>query len=879
MALQLLGNQEEFTKLLIATLDPASNKEAERRLRELEEAQPPEFMVACARELAATGKHVLSRHVGGLLMKNMISGRQAGVINRQKAELWKSMPEATRNAVRDLLIVALQDTERAVASTAAIIVAKIAAKELGESQSWDALVVQIRQWAEGSASALTRVTSLQTMGYIAEEWWRVFVQECHVQGYVHCMANTVAACMAAGQPVEVQVAAIEALFYLLGLLQTDLASNENSAALINSIVNHCHFNPSANPDLPIAALRCLGRLISGAPQCRMALGAQVARMAEFTVTSVQNGAEEISAGAIEFWTCLAEVEYDFAEEGTTYTQQTAPAMLPCLLEALCKEDPGDELSLLQDSIGAYLAAVMKSQNTAGLEIVASVLEKSFLSTDPKLRHAALIIFGSIMDGPADKAAPAVERYFQGLFPLLEDPSHRRSAALVAGLALERCPSAVPAQAKAMLLSPCLALLRDRDWSHDFEYVLQGLFGCLTLAPEQFASAARELCGNAVKGTDEECGAFLRCLSTLIVHAGGSSTSLLRELLLELLRFAESRRDKQVDGVGSCLQAITEHLGHSIADVASEMMRLYLSILQLNAASGGCFHDETLQATKALVVVIGPHISDYMVAFWPVLKAAMASIQYPSTVQTAFGIFGDVARALGANVAPYATEAMQVAAQLIENPECPMELKPSAATCFGVLGLTLGGQMPCLSDFFGSLHGLARIGKGIGKGEKGKGTGKKGKGKGEKGAHWKGHGKGKGKGKQASELCRVTDDMLHRRAFMSTLAQVTCDVMIGLKRTDSLRSSLAQLHVLLVVTASMATFTQVADDLRNTLYVLGLVAAEDPDSLKHIARLFGGHWITRLVELSAASQDVQELKLGQSLEALQRSLQATSAVSA
>lgn len=257
---------------------------------------------------------------------------------------------------------------------------------------------------------------------------------------------------------------------------------------------------------------------------------------------------------------------------------------------------------------------------------------------------------------------------------------------------------------------------------------------------------------------------------------------------------------------------------------------------------------------------------------------MASIQYPSTVQIAFAIFGEVARALRTNVAPYASEAMQIAAQLIENPECPMELKPSAATCFGALGLALGGHMPGLSDFFNSLHGLARIGKGIGKGEKGlgKGKGKAKKGKGEKGAQ-KGKSQSIGKGKQASELSRVTDDMLHRRTFMSTLTQVTRDVVIGLKRTESLRPSLAQLHVLLIVTASSATFTQDMEDLRNALYILGIVAAEDPGSLKNTARLFGGHWITRLVDLSAASQDADELKLGQSLEALQRNAQAASAV--
>eukprot|EP00811_Abedinium_folium_P009056 NODE_1836_length_2362_cov_7.339597.p1 GENE.NODE_1836_length_2362_cov_7.339597~~NODE_1836_length_2362_cov_7.339597.p1 ORF type:complete len:602 (+),score=173.68 NODE_1836_length_2362_cov_7.339597:446-2251(+) len=526
--------------------------------------------------------------------------------------------------------------------------------------------------------------------------------------------------------------------------------------------------------------------------------------------------EEVAVVAVEVWSGIANLELTVPHCDQNYTRQASLMLTPALLNALQRAAGGEEVGGLQDAASACLAVVVQLAPETCLDAVITFLSGRLDAQEPGPRAAAMLAYGAIMEGPAERVRPLVAPAFAAILQSLDHPVLRRAAAWAAGRSLEFHAACVPDDAKAALFPPCLALMKDPEWSRDLGYVLQGLVAGTRASAAQFPAMSRRLLDDAAAASSEGREALLGSCCVLVRGADEGCGQHLRELLLELLRLAESCQGRQVDGLGSCLQAVTERIGEQVVvEHAEPMMRVYMAVLQAGVEAGAGLHEETLQAVGTLVGLLGARFAGFVAAFWPVLRSAMASLDYPQASATGCGILASIAGALGEGVLPYAEEAQDVALQLLQDPYAPKELRPPAVRCLGALGRALGGRTPHLPQLLAALGEWARESKGKGAGkakDKDKDKSKdKDKDKDKDKAKHGGKGKGKHKGKEKDEgkkgamgtLHHLPDEAMRHLDLADAVLEAYAGVFVGLCRTSSVVAAQDHAHDIVCFAAARA----------------------------------------------------------------------------
>lgn len=106
-------------------------------------------------------------------------------------------------------------------------------------------------------------------------------------------------------------------------------------------------------------------------------------------------------------------------------QQALPHLVPLLTVTLTKrqsEDDDDTWNLAM-AAGTCLALVAQVVGDACVDLVLQFVNGNFTNQDWKYREAAVLAYGSIMEGPtSEKMRPMVEQSLSHLVMALQDPS-------------------------------------------------------------------------------------------------------------------------------------------------------------------------------------------------------------------------------------------------------------------------------------------------------------------------------------------------------------------------------------------------------------------------------------------------------------------------
>ena len=81
---------------------------------------------------------------------------------------------------------------------------------------------------------------------------------------------------------------------------------------------------------------------------------------------------------------------------------------------------------------------------------------------------------------------------------------------------------------------------------------------------------------------------------------------------------------------------------------------------------------------------------YMQHFRPFLSMGLSNSQEHQVCQVAVGVVGDICRALEGNMEPYCEEIVPLLLALLQDPALQRDVKPPILSCFGDIGLALGG---------------------------------------------------------------------------------------------------------------------------------------------------------------------------------------------
>jgi importin subunit beta-1 len=149
--------------------------------------------------------------------------------------------------------------------------------------------------------------------------------------------------------------------------------------------------------------------------------------------------EQVALQAVEFWSTVCDEEIELAleaedaaefseaaeRESSHFARVALPEILPVLLLLLTKqeEDAGDDEWNVSMAAGTCLALLAQCVGDGIVTPIIPFVEGNIKSNDWRCREAAVMAFGSILDGPQEKIlAPLVAQALPTLIEMMRDSS-------------------------------------------------------------------------------------------------------------------------------------------------------------------------------------------------------------------------------------------------------------------------------------------------------------------------------------------------------------------------------------------------------------------------------------------------------------------------
>lgn len=179
---------------------------------------------------------------------------------------------------------------------------------------------------------------------------------------------------------------------------------------------------------------------------------------QITLGAMKSDIPEVSLQGIEFWSTVSDEELELAIEAAECAEKGIPPavsskfyargalnfIVPILMEILAKQDEGDDDDEWNPSKAAGVCIMLLAQacEDAIVEIVVPFVQQNIQNPNWKYRDAAVMSFGSILEGPnTDALKPLVVSAMPVIMNMLSDesPAVRDTAAWTIGRVCELLP--------------------------------------------------------------------------------------------------------------------------------------------------------------------------------------------------------------------------------------------------------------------------------------------------------------------------------------------------------------------------------------------------------------------------------------------------------
>ena len=570
--------------------------------------------------------------------------------------------------------------------------------------------------------------SLQAIGYICES-----VDPEHLI----LQSNAILTAVVQGARKEetdanVRFAAISALFDSLEFVR-DNFEREGERNYIMQVV--CEATQSEDKRIQISAFGCLVRIMQ-LYYDKMGFYMEKA-LYGLTIMGMKSDNAEVCLQAIEFWSTVCEEEVEITMENQdaaalgdaivrqnyNFAKVALPEILPMLLELLCKQDEDADEDEWNPSMAAGTCIQLFAQCVQGM-IVGPVLrfvEQNIRSENWRHREAAVMAFGSILEGPDRKTLETlVQQALSVLISMMGDSvaQVKDTAAWSLGRITDICVSAIsPGEHLPALMQALLAGLNDNP-----RIIANCCWGIMNLA-EQLGSESSdtqtstmtpyyEQTLNALLSLTERAGnennsrtSAYEAISTLVNYAALDSLPLVQNLTTVIMqriqatlvmrnqivgqdeRLAYEELQSNLVGVlTSCIRRLNNGLNSS----ADQIMTLLLELLQ-SVPSQSIIYEDVFIAVGAMTSAVEQNFSIYLDSFLPYLYSALQKEEEYQLCAISIGLIGDICRALGENVRPYCDAFMQHLFQSLQSNVLMRSVKPAILSCFGDIALAIGGE--------------------------------------------------------------------------------------------------------------------------------------------------------------------------------------------
>ena len=692
------------------------------------------------------------RQAGGLQLKNALVAK-GETARTARATKWLAVPADVRAYVKTNVVESL-GTEGARPSQAAQCVAGIAGVEL-ERGEWAEVIPALVAKVTGPGSTETaKEASLEALGYVCQDL---------EPGVLQSQANAVLTAIVNGMKKEetserVRLAATNALYNSLEFTHSNFA-NDGERNLIMQVI--CETTQSRDVAVSVAALQCLVKIMSlyytyMEPYMGPALFS-------ITVAAMKSSVEEVALQGIEFWSNVAEEEIELACEAEEAAAEGRPPesvsrfyakgalkhLIPIITQSLKRQEEGDE-DEWNPSKAAGVSLMLLSQ-CVGDDVVHEVLPfitDNISSADWRARDAAIMAFGSILEGPdPEKLQLLVTQALPRLIEAIRDPHTvvRDTAAWCLSKVCETCKGVVvrpetltpllPALSAGVSQEPrvaanaCWAVASLAEAAFDAArehgqvdgegnpttYILSPVFDSIvsellktTDRPDASMNnlriAAYEALMSLIKNSPKDCYQTVQKTTMLVLKKmeqllamessslSSSERSQLRDLQSLLCGTLQSVLQKMDKGdaesiSGVVMTALTRMMAEGSKAATSNGSTLN-GESEEHVSQGGVMED-ALMAVSTLVELLGPGFARYLPGLKPYLLAGLANHADGLVCAAAVGTVVDLCRALEGGIGEHMDQIMELYMGILQDEGTVKEVKPSVLSAFGDAALAVG----------------------------------------------------------------------------------------------------------------------------------------------------------------------------------------------
>ncbi|KAG6888559.1 hypothetical protein C0992_008188 [Termitomyces sp. T32_za158] len=728
--------------LLANTLSPdaATRRDATASLENAASENYPQYMLMLSAVLAGDDGPLHVRNAAGLALKNALSARDAAR-QQEYASRWLALPADTRATIKQDALRTLAAPAQKAANFASTVVAAIAAVELPNGH-WPDLIELLLGFVNSQNNTNLKISTLQTIGFICES----IKPEILSLRSNEILTAVIHGARKEEQSPDVQLAAIHALYNSLEFVRENF-EREGERNYIMQVV--CEATQNVSVNVQVAAFECLVRIM-GLYYDKMALYMEQALFG-LTVVGMKHADERVALQAVEFWSTVCEEEVDLALEaqeaqdyGETpeteskhFAKIALPEIIPVLLHLLTKqeEDAEDDEWNVSMAAGTCLALLAGAVQDAVVPAVIPFIEAHIKADDWHHREAAVMTFGSILEGPDPVVlTPLVDQALPLLIDMMADPNahvkdttawtlgricdlliacikpdvhlHALVSALVAGLG----------DAPRVVANCCWALMNLAD-QYGLYYdedagpgagAAGGAGGAGTgpLSPyyEGVVQALLRVTESASNESNFRTAAY-EAITAYLSHAAPDTIVVVQNTLLAILDRMERllAMQNQVVGVDdrnnwnelqsnfcSVVIAVIRKLEKGIQPLSDRVMTLVLQLIQAAGKTSTVLEDAFL-VVGSLASALEGGFAPYIQAFLPFLHPALKAHEDTQLCTVAVGTIGDISRALGEASAPYAEPFMTVLLENLQSEVLNRNVKICVLSCFGDIALAVGAM--------------------------------------------------------------------------------------------------------------------------------------------------------------------------------------------
>ncbi|KAI1790603.1 ARM repeat-containing protein [Ganoderma leucocontextum] len=736
------------TELLANTLSPDAHtrEDATQKLENASRENYPAYMLMLSSELVNESSPIHVRNAAGLALKNTLSARE---IARQTdyANRWLALDDGTKIKVKQDAIMALASSSTKIGTVAAQFVSAIASVELPNGQ-WMDVVGLLLGFVSDQSNVNLRVATLQAIGFICESLQSK-------PEILSMRSNEILTAVIHGARKEepsqdVQLAAIQALLNSLEFVR-DNFEREGERNYIMQVV--CEATQNSNPAVQIGAFECLVKVMSlyydkmGYYMERALFG--------LTVMGMKHNEEKIALQAIEFWSTVCELETELAWEASEaneygevpeneskfFAKVALPEIVPVLLDLLTHQDEDedeDEWNVAKASATCFGYLSTAVQDTI-VPAVIPFIEANIRASDWHWREAAVMAFGSILDGP-DPAVltPLVNQALPILIDMMGDQNthvkdtvawtlgricdllistirpdvhlHPLVSALVNGL-----------QDNARIVANCCwALMNLADQLGFLEGDDDTTFANPSPLSPYYDGVVQALLRVTETATNEgiQRTAAYEAITSFVTHSTADTIPVVQNTAVTILMRMEQllAMQNQIVGVDDrnnwndlmtnfcgVITSVIRKLNEGIQPLADRIMTLILQLINAASKTSTLLEDAFL-VVGALSAALEQGFAPYIPAFLPHLYPALKAHEDTQLCTVAVGIIGDISRALGDQTAQYCSAFMGVLLENLQSDVLNRNVKISILSCFGDLAIAIG---PAFEPYLQATMGVLR----------------------------------------------------------------------------------------------------------------------------------------------------------------------------